>query len=121
MMQIQQGAQDLNPEQVEGATILRNLDLDKFRGFLKRKFTEDLGVTSFDAVRRSQTTLEAAKKANAKLEEEHRNTGSNAACCAPLRNHPPLYGPKNFGRHWSAMCSAPPLTCSIWGRRICPT
>lgn len=72
MTQIQQGAHDVSSTEAEGAAVLRQRNLEKRRGFLKRKFTDDAGVSTFDTIRRSQTTMDEARSANARLDQENR-------------------------------------------------
>ena len=60
---LQTGAQSIDSSEAQGAAVLRHLDVEKFRNFLKRKWQDDKGQPH-DALLSAQTTLEQAKQQN---------------------------------------------------------
>ena len=61
--ELQTGAQSVDASEAQGAAVLRHLDVEKFRNFLKRKWQDDKGQPQ-DALLSAQTTLEQAKQQN---------------------------------------------------------
>ena len=70
LVAIQQGAHTV--PQPTGAATLRNLDLQQFRSYLKRKHEESGSTASYDALMAAQTSQKAATAANQALDAELR-------------------------------------------------
>ena len=70
LVTMQQGAHSV--PQPLGASTFRNLDLQQFRSYLKRKHEESGDVVSYDAIMAAQTSQKAATAANQALDAELR-------------------------------------------------
>ena len=70
---LQSGA--LTVDDPQGAEVLRKLDMVRFKDILKRKFLEGPGSnqSAWEALNRSQVSLEEAKERNRAYEQERRN------------------------------------------------